>query len=67
MLVKALRAGAIKLYTTGLKPSDLAEIFVEPVTSIEKAVSESVKATGDTHVAVVPEGPYVIPVYRPTH
>jgi lactate racemase len=65
MLVKALRAGAIKLYTTGLKPSDLADIFIDPVASIEKAVSESVKTNGDDHVAVVPEGPYVIPVYRP--
>ena len=66
MLVKALRAGSIKLFTTGLKPSDLAEIFVEPVASIEKSVLESVKTSGDNHVAVVPEGPYVIPVYRQT-
>jgi nickel-dependent lactate racemase len=65
MLVKALRAGSIKLFTTGLKPSDLANIFVEPVASIEKAVAESVRMSGDHHVAVVPEGPYVIPVYRP--
>jgi hypothetical protein len=65
MLVKALRAGSIKLFTTGLKPSDLADIFVEPVASIEKAVAESVRMSGDHHVAVVPEGPYVIPVYRP--
>jgi nickel-dependent lactate racemase len=66
MLVKALRAGAIKLYTTGLQPSDLADIYIEPVASIEKAVSQSVKTNGDNHVAVVPEGPYVIPVYRQT-
>ena len=65
MLVKALRKGRIQLYTTGLRPSDFADIFVGPVASIEKAVLESTKAHRDSHVAVVPEGPYVIPVYRP--
>ena len=65
MLVKALRAGKVQLYTTGLRPSDLADIYVEPVLSVEKAVLESVKAHRDNHIAVVPEGPYVIPVYRP--
>jgi nickel-dependent lactate racemase len=65
MLVKALRVGKVLLYTTGLRPSDLADISVEPVLSVEKAVRESARAQRDTHVAVVPEGPYVIPVYRP--
>jgi nickel-dependent lactate racemase len=65
MLVKALRVGKIQLVTTGLRPSDLPDIYVEPVMSVEKAVLESAKAHGDNHVAVVPEGPYVIPVYRP--
>jgi nickel-dependent lactate racemase len=65
MLVKALRMGKVQLYTAGLRPSDLADIFVDPVASIENAVMESAKAHQDNHVAVVPEGPYVIPVYRP--
>jgi len=65
MLVKALRRANVRLYTTGLRPSDLADIFVDPVVSIEKAVLESTKTHRDGHVAVVPEGPYVIPVYRP--
>ena len=65
MLVKALRKGRVQLYTTGLRPSDFADIFVDPVASIETAVLESTKAHRDNHVAVVPEGPYVIPVYRP--
>jgi len=65
MLVKALRRGKVQLYTTGLRPSDLADIFVDPVASIENAVMESTKAHRDNHVAVVPEGPYVIPVFRP--
>jgi lactate racemase len=64
MLIKALRKASVQLYTTGLKPSDLMDVFVEPVASIEKAVLESTKAHQDSQVAVVPEGPYVIPVYR---
>jgi len=64
MLVKALRLGRIQLFTTGLKPADLADIFVTPVESVEAAVLESVRIHGDPHVAVVPEGPYVIPTHR---
>jgi nickel-dependent lactate racemase len=65
MLVKALRAGKVQLYTTGLKPSDLADIYVEPVASVEQGVRDSIKAHGDPRVAVVPEGPYVIPLLQP--
>ena len=64
MLVKALRVGSITLFTTGLTPADLADTYVTPVGSVEQAVMESVRAHRDPHVAVVPEGPYVIPVYR---
>lgn len=64
MLVKALRVGRIQLFTTGLKPDDLAHIYVTPVESVEQATLESVKTHQDPHVAVVPEGPYVIPIHR---
>ncbi len=65
MLVKALRAGEIRLFATGLRDSDWADTFVARVDSVEKAVLESAEAHGDAHVAVVPEGPYVIPLFRP--
>jgi len=61
MLVKALRVGSIKLYTTGLGKDSLRDVYVEPVSSIEEAVVESVQAHGDKDIAVVPEGPYIIP------
>jgi len=61
MLVKALRVGNIKLYTTGLGRDCLKDVFVEPVSSVEEAVAASVRAHGDPEIAVVPEGPYVIP------
>jgi nickel-dependent lactate racemase len=66
MLVKALRVGSVQLYATGLKPSDLSDIYVDPIASVGRAVLESTRAHGDAHVAVVPEGPYVIPVFRPS-
>jgi len=64
MLVKALRVGTVKLYTTGLSKESLQDVYVDPVTSVEQAVAVSVKAHNDPDVAVVPEGPYVIPTFK---
>lgn len=62
MLVKALLRGRVALYTTGLSAADLADTCVTPAASVEEAVLGSVAAHRDFHVAVVPEGPYVIPI-----
>jgi len=64
MLVKALRAGSVKLFTTGLGEADLPDVCVDPVRSIEEAVAASIRNHGDPNVAVVPEGPYVIPRFQ---
>lgn len=64
ILLKALRAGSVKLYTTGLTEEEMKYIYVEPVRSVEEAVKESVKQNGDPEIAVVPEGPYVVPKFR---
>lgn len=63
MLLKPLRVGNVMMYTTGLGPQDLKHTFVKPVPSVEEAVTASVRALGDREIAVVPEGPYVIPLY----
>jgi hypothetical protein len=63
MLVKALRLGTIKLYTTKLSERDLKNVYVEQVSSIEEAIMASVRAQGDNKIAVVPEGPVVIPFF----
>jgi len=62
MLVKALRVGKIQIYTTGLNEAELRDICVEPVSSLRDAVLESAASKGDREIAVVPEGPYVIPL-----
>ena len=63
MLLKPLRVGSIQLYSTGLSDSDRKHVFVETIASVEEAVAASVRAAGDPEIAVVPEGPYVIPLY----
>ena len=63
MLLKPLRVGHIQLYSTGLSDSDRKHVFVETVPSVEGAVAASIRAHGDAKIAVVPEGPYVIPLY----
>jgi len=63
MLLKPLRVGNIQLYSTGLSESDRKHVFVETVPSVEAAVAASIRAHGDAEIAVVPEGPYVIPLY----
>jgi nickel-dependent lactate racemase len=63
MQMKPMRLGTIKLYTTGLKGEDRSFTGVDMIDSVEEAVRQSVQEHGDTAVAVIPEGPYVIPVF----
>ncbi|MFC1868123.1 hypothetical protein ACFL0H_08335, partial [Thermodesulfobacteriota bacterium] len=63
MLIKALRKGKVQVYTTGLREKDLKDIYVEPVSSVEEAIRASVEAHGDREIAIVPEGPYVVPLF----
>ncbi len=64
MLLKALRVGTIQLFTTKLSKEDLEDVYVESVFSVEEAIMTSVKAHGDKEIAIVPEGPYVIPLFN---
>jgi nickel-dependent lactate racemase len=65
MQLKPMRLAKIQLYAPSLSPDDLALTGVEAIRSVEEAVLDAVRASGDRAVAVVPEGPYVVPVYRP--
>lgn len=64
MLLKPLRHGSIELFTTNLTEEQLAQTYVEHVTSLEQAVTASVLRQGSDDIAVIPEGPYVIPHFR---
>jgi nickel-dependent lactate racemase len=61
--LKATRVGTIQLYTEGLSPADKAITGVEIVEDMDAAVAASVAAHADPAVAVIPEGPYVVPVH----
>jgi len=65
MQVKAMKRANIYLYTEGLTKEQQALTGVSLITSPAAAVMESVKVKGDYHVAVIPEGPYVVPVFDP--
>ncbi len=65
MQVKPMRAGRVALYTTGLDAEARTLTGVELASSVEQAVARGVAESGDRHVAVIPEGPYVVPVHAP--
>jgi len=64
MLLKPLRAGTIKLYTTNLTDKELNQTYVDQINSVQDAVLASVKEQGSKEIAVIPEGPYVAPRYQ---
>ena len=64
MQLKPMRVGRIQLYTTGLDPEERRVTGVELVPSLGQAVADSVARHRDPAVGVIPEGPYVVPVYR---
>jgi hypothetical protein len=52
------------LYTQGLSENERALTGVRIITSLPEAIDESIKRHGDRRLAIIPEGPYVIPVYK---
>jgi nickel-dependent lactate racemase len=64
MLLRPLSIGRVSLFSEGIQGSDRELTGVEMISSIEKAIEESVASSGDKTVAVIPEGPYVIPMFR---
>jgi lactate racemase len=65
MQLKPMRVGSIRLFSEGLDEAARHLTGVELIGSVEEAVVASVARSGDRRVAIIPEGPYVVPVYRP--
>jgi len=61
MQLKPMRRGKVQLYTTGLSEKERAITGVELIDSIDEAIVRAVKISGDRAIAVIPEGPYVVP------
>lgn len=65
MQVKPMRVGRVSLFAGGLDATQRALTGVGLAESVESAVAESIRVSGDHDIAVIPEGPYVVPVWRP--
>jgi lactate racemase len=63
MQLKPMRVGRIELFTTGLDAEARRLTGVEMIGSLEEAVAASIARSGDPAVAVIPEGPYVVPLH----
>ena len=61
MQLKSQHAANVKLFSSGLAGTDRELTGVDLIDSIEDAVAESMRASGDNAVAVIPEGPYIVP------
>jgi nickel-dependent lactate racemase len=52
-----------RFVTRGLSPETMRDLFVDSVPSVEQAISEALVEYGPSaRIAVVPKGPYVLPV-----
>ncbi len=62
MQLKSTRVGRVQLYSTGLGDDERALTGVETIASLETALAQAIARSGDPEIAVIPEGPYVVPV-----
>ncbi len=62
MQLKSMRVGRVQLYTTGLDDEERRLTGVDTVASVDDALAAAMARTGDRAIAVIPEGPYVVPV-----
>lgn len=62
-LLKAVRKAEVLMYTEGIPAETLAQCFVTPVPSVEEGIRRALDKHGpNARIAVIPKGPYVIPV-----
>jgi len=61
-LAKVVARCKVKVVTQGLSAETLRRCYVEPASTVEQAVAESLAEYGPSaRVAVIPKGPYVLP------
>ncbi len=64
MQLKPMRLGRVELYATGLDDEERRLTGVTVIDDVASAIQDSIRRSGDPHVAFIPEGPYVVPVCR---
>ena len=65
MQLKSTRIGSVHLYSEKLGADLMAITGVNKMESVPQAIRDSVRRSGDKRVAIIPEGPYVVPTYAP--
>jgi lactate racemase len=66
-LAKALRTAEVLCYTEGIDAATLARCFVTPIPSVEEGLARALAKHGPgARLAVIPKGPYVVPVVAAT-
>ena len=65
MQIKAMKQGEIHLFSEGLTRKEKALTGVNVIENLPDAIQKCLAMKEDKHLAVIPEGPYAIPVYRP--
>jgi nickel-dependent lactate racemase len=63
MQLKPMRLGNVQLFTTGLSAQERRITGVDVIESVDEAVRRSIALNGDNEIAVIPEGPYVVPFF----
>ncbi len=61
MQLKPMRAGTVQLYATGLSADERALTGVAMVDDPSAAIRDAIARHGDPELAIIPEGPYVVP------
>ena len=65
MQLKPMRVGSVHLYSEKLDAQSVGLTGVHKMDSVPEAIRASVRRSGDKRIAVIPEGPYVVPTYAP--
>ena len=61
MQLKPMRVGEVQLYCPGMSEEDQRLTGVKMIADLQQAVVEAIERVGDAEVAVIPEGPYLVP------
>ena len=61
MQLKPMRVGKIKLYAPMLAEDVVSFTGVEMIDDVNTAITQSLSQQGSAEIAVIPEGPYVVP------
>ncbi|HXF15787.1 MAG TPA: nickel-dependent lactate racemase [Burkholderiales bacterium] len=64
MQLKPMKAGVVHLYSGGLPQPDRALTGVTLIDSVEETLQECMQRNGNHPLAVIPEGPYVVPYFE---